>query len=105
MLQNVLCGEKGVVHWWDLTVGEIPQLTFYVSHFKFLHKDKKTYLGFAQMYSSYCVVQRNSPKKKATIHQTTANSYQQWEQHNDMGQIFDAFYVIMENIRWHYQQL
>ena len=65
----------------------------YFSHFEFLHKDKKTYLGnFAQMYSSYCVVQRKFFTKEATIHQTTANSYQQWEQHNAMGQIFDAFY-------------
>ena len=102
MLQNVLCGEKGVVHWWDLRVGEL--LTHISVILNFYIKIRKLTWAISPKCIHHTVWSRaNSPQKKATIHQTTANSYQQWEQHNAMGlQIFDAFDVIMETIRWHW---
>ena len=54
----------------------------YFSHFKFLHKDKKKLLGFRPNIFIILCGPEKFFTKEATIHQTTANSYQQWEQHN-----------------------
>ena len=104
---NANTKENPFLHMWRKGSCSIPQLTHISVILNFYIKIRKLTWAISPKCIHHTVWSRgNSPQKKATIHQTTANSYQQWEQHNDMGlQIFDAFYVIMETIRVHYQQL
>ena len=75
--------ENPFLHMWRKGSCSIPQLIHISVILNFYIKIRKLTWAISPKCIHHTVWSRgNSPTKKATIHQTTANSYQQWEQHN-----------------------